>query len=141
MIIHPLKISKFQFSNPNLIKLVFEINPNFDEELFESLKLESQTKIIKTQGQNTANVEMCLDIGGMKKEYPFAIKIIMASDFKWKDELEEALVDKLLKANAPSLILSYMRPIVSNITNNSKYSVFNLPFLDMQNNEADIEEI
>lgn len=136
-----MKKSKFQFSNPNLLKLVFEINPNFDEELFESLKLESQTKIIKTQGQNKANVEMCLDIGGMKKEYPFAIKIIMASDFMWEDELEEALVDKLLKANAPSLILSYMRPIISNITNNSKYSVFNLPFLDMQNNEANIEEI
>lgn len=136
-----MKKSKFQFSNPNLIKLVFEINPNFNEKLFESLKLESQTKIIKTQGQNKANVEMSLDIGGMKKEYPFVIKIIMASDFMWENELEEVLADKLLKANAPSLILSYMRPIISNITNNSKYSVFNLPFLDMQNNEADIEEI
>lgn len=34
-----------------------------------------------------------------------------------------------------------MRPIISNITNNSKYPVYNLPFLDMQNNEADIEEM
>lgn len=136
-----MKKSKFQFSNPNLINLVFEINPNFDEKLFKSLKLESQTKIIKAQGQNKANVEMCLDIGGMKKEYPFVIKIVMASDFMWEDELEGMLVDKLLKANATSLILSYMRPIISNITNNSKYSVFNLPFLDMQNNEADIEEV
>lgn len=65
----------------------------------------------------------------------------MASDFMWEDELEGMLEDKLLKANATSLILSYMRPIISNITNNSKYSVFNLPFLDMQNNEADIEEV
>ena len=132
-----MKKSKFQFSNPNLIKLVFEVNPNFDEKSFESLKLESHTKIIKTQDQNKANVEMCMDIGGMTNEYPFAIKIIMASDFMWEDELE----DMLLKANATSLILSYMRPIISNITNNSKYPVFNLPFLDMQNNEADIEEM
>ena len=93
------------------------------------------------QGQNKANVEMCMNIGGMKKEYPFVINIIMASDFMWEDELEEVLVDRLLKANATSLILSYMRPIISNITNNSKYPVFNLPFLDMQNNEADIEEM
>ena len=114
---------------------------NFDEKSFESLKLESHTKIIKTQDQNKANVEMCMDIGGMTNEYPFVIKIIMASDFMWEDELEDGLVDKLLKANATSLILSYMRPIISNITNNSKYPVFNLPFLDMQNNEADIEEM
>lgn len=66
-----MKKSKFQFSNPNLINLVFEINPNFDEKLFKSLKLESQTKIIKAQGQNKANVEMCLDIGGMKKRISF----------------------------------------------------------------------
>lgn len=136
-----MKKSKFQFSNPNLINLVFEVNPSFDEKLFESLKLESHTKIIKMQGQNKANVEMCMNIGGMKKEYPFVINIIMASDFMWDDELEEVLVDRLLKANATSLILSYMRPIISNITNNSKYPVFNLPFLDMQNNEADIEEM
>lgn len=136
-----MKKSKFQFSNPNLINLVFEVNPSFDEKLFESLKLESHTKIIKMQGQNKANVEMCMNVGGMKKEYPFVINIIMASDFMWDDELEEVLVDRLLKANATSLILSYMRPIISNITNNSKYPVFNLPFLDMQNNEADIEEM
>lgn len=136
-----MKKSKFQFSNPNLINLVFEVNPSFDEKLFESLKLESHTKIIKMRGQNKANVEMCMNIGGMKKEYPFVINIIMASDFMWDDELEEVLVDRLLKANATSLILSYMRPIISNITNNSKYPVFNLPFLDMQNNEADIEEM
>ena len=65
----------------------------------------------------------------------------MPSALWWEDELEDMLVDKLLKANATSLILSYMRPIISNITNNSKYPVFNLPFLDMQNNEADIEEM
>ncbi len=136
-----MKKSKFQFSNPNLVNLVFEVNPDFDEKLFESLKLESQTKVVKMQSQNKANVEMHLDIGGVEKEYPFAIKITMASDFMWEDGLEETLVDRLLKANATSLILSYMRPIISNITNNSKYSVFNLPFLDMQNNEADIEEV
>lgn len=136
-----MKKSKFQFSNPNLINLVFEVNPNFDEKSFEFLKLESHTKIRKTQDQNKANVEMCMDIGGMTNEYPFVIKIIMASDFMWEDELEDGLVDKLLKANATSLILSYMRPIISNITNNSKYPVFNLPFLDMQKNEADIEEM
>ena len=49
-----MKKSKFQFSNPNLINLVFEVNPNFDEKSFESLKMESQTKIIKTQDQNKA---------------------------------------------------------------------------------------
>lgn len=45
-----------------------------------------------------------------------------------------------LKVNAPSLLLGYMRPLISNITNSSQYPTFNIPFLDMQENEAIFEE-
>lgn len=44
------------------------------------------------------------------------------------------------KVNAPSLLLGYMRPLISNITNSSQYPTFNIPFLDMQENEAIFEE-
>ncbi len=134
-----MKKSKFQFSNPNLTNLRFEVNSEFDEKLFKSLQLETQTKVMKAQETNRANVEVCLTVGGMEKEYPFEVELVMHSDFEWEDDLEEELVDKLLQTNAPSLILSYMRPIISIITNNSEYPVFNLPYLDMQNNEARFE--
>lgn len=134
-----MKRSKFQFSNPNLTNLHFEINSAFDEKLFKSLRLETRTKVMKAQGKNKANVEVCLAVGGMEPEYPFEIKLTMCSDFEWEDDLEKDLADRLLQTNAPSLILSYMRPIISNITNNSEYPVFNLPYLDMQNNVAQFE--
>ena len=44
------------------------------------------------------------------------------------------------KVNAPSLLLGYMRPLISNITNSSQYPTFDIPFLDMQENEAIFEE-
>lgn len=43
-------------------------------------------------------------------------------------EISEAM----LKCNAPALLLSYMRPIVANITNVSKFPVYNLPFVNFQ---------
>lgn len=135
-----MKKSKFQFNNPNLTYLTFELNDDFKEELFESIKLAAQTKVMKFKEQNKANVELSLNIGGTEAEFPFELKIAMMFEFVWEDGLDETLVDTLLKVNAPSLILSYLRPIVATITNNSKYAVLNLPYLDMQDNEAVFEE-
>ena len=55
----------------------------------------------------------------------------MASDFKWED-LDEKTVDSMLNLNAPALLLSYMRPIVANITNSSKFPTYNLPFINFK---------
>lgn len=64
----------------------------------------------------------------------------MEAIFTWENNLDPNMVKKLLKVNAPSLLLGYMRPLISNITNSSQYPTFNIPFLDMQENEAIFEE-
>ena len=35
-----MKNSKFQFSNPNLTKLVFKANPDFEQSLYKGISLE-----------------------------------------------------------------------------------------------------
>lgn len=65
----------------------------------------------------------------------------MKAEFKWEKNIESSLADKLLKSNAPSLLLSYMRPIIANVTGNSAYPAFNIPYMDMTGNEAIIQEI
>lgn len=135
-----MKKSKFQFSNPCLINLVFSINDGFESSNFETLKMTGKTKILKSKEHNNAVVEFSIILGDKSTSSPYYINATMKSEFKWEEGLDEDAVDSLLKANAPSLILGYLRPIIANITNMSEYPVFNIPFIDMQANEADIEE-
>lgn len=63
------------------------------------------------------------------KDTPFSLESEMQSDFYLKESLPEKEVKILLQQNAPSLLLAYMRPIVSAITGYS-FQSFKLPFLD-----------
>lgn len=135
-----MKNSKFQFSNPNLTELIFKTNADFEQSLYKGMSLESKTNVLKSKESNNAIVELKILVGKEENTYPFFVKATMNAEFKWEKELDEKTVDDLLKKNAPSLILSYIRPIIATVTNNSKYPVFNLPYIDMQNNIAVIEE-
>ncbi len=136
-----MKNSKFQFDNPVLSYLKFEMNDNFNEMMYSGIKLLGKTEIVKSQTENKAQVSFRLLIGEETESSPFFIDIEMCSNFAWEDELKENddTVDKLLKANAPSLLLGYIRPLIATITSASKYPSFHVPFLDMQDNEAEIK--
>lgn len=135
-----IKPSKFQFNNPILKGILFEINENFDEDNYSGVKLSGKTKITKLRQKNKAKVAFKLSVGEKTPSCPFYIDIEMEAIFTWENNLEPNIVKKLLKVNAPSLLLGYMRPLISNITNSSQYPTFNIPFLDMQENEAIFEE-
>ncbi|MBQ5430657.1 MAG: protein-export chaperone SecB [Lachnospiraceae bacterium] len=46
------------------------------------------------------------------------------------DELTNEQINDLLRINGAAVLYSYLRPIVSNLTNNSALPVLNLPFID-----------
>ena len=46
---------------------------------------------------------------------------VEGANFRWNDELDDNMIDRLLNQNAPSLLLSYLRPIVAQVTSASKY--------------------
>ncbi len=54
-------------------------------------------------------------------DIPTYIKAIEGANFRWNDELDDNMIDRLLNQNAPSLLLSYLRPIVAQVTSASKY--------------------
>ena len=54
-------------------------------------------------------------------DIPCYIKAIEGANFRWNDELDDNMIDRLLNQNAPSLLLSYLRPIVAQVTSASKY--------------------
>ncbi len=120
--------SSFQFKAPVLESIEFMVNDLFNVKDFEGFdSVDSDLKISKNN--NHAKVEMYLEIGEKTELYPFYVRITMSSEFRWIDSSEEQ-IEGYLNVNAPALLLSYMRPIVANITNSSKYEVLNLPFIN-----------
>lgn len=82
------------------------------------------TAIIKENKEAVVNLK--LKIGENNEKYPFHIELEIYATFKCEDE---GLFDKLVKNNAPALLLSYARPIISLVTAQSGYPAFNLPFM------------
>ncbi|MGJ8731233.1 protein-export chaperone SecB [Listeria aquatica] len=132
--------STFQFKNPRLTNVIFDVNFQFDLENYNQNALtEGKIKISRTEG-NFANVVFTIFIGERTNEFPFYIKIDMESDFTWTDSLKDEEVESLLLYNAPSLLLSYIRPIVSALTNSSEFPVYNIPFIDFTSSDVDVED-
>lgn len=125
-----LKESEFQFRNPTLNNLSFYINEDFQEEKYKGLgDITSNLEIKRQEDKNKALVILSLKIGEKSDDRPFCIEICMQSEFIWKN-LDDEKVKSLLSLNAPALLVSYMRPYISTVTNGSKYPIFNLPFID-----------
>ena len=133
-----MKKSKFQFTDPELEKLEFDINTAYNADKFDGIVLESHTQV-KRNDSNEAYIALTLRIGGNEENQPFSILVKMSANFSWEENLEEKLVKSLLKSNAPAALLSYIRPIVSMMTMSSRYPALNIPFIDFTQNEISEE--
>lgn len=135
--------SSFQFNNPSVTTLNFEINDDFYSEDFDGFDDIEITRNIRMPEENAQNaiVSIVFDLGQKNEKSPFKIHIRMESEFTWTesmntlDEEGNKHVDTFLKYNAPSLIMSYMRPVIAGITNSSKFPAYNIPFMDFRNLE------
>ena len=61
--------SKFQFSNPELEKIEFSINQNFDEEKYDGIAMQSNIEVQMLEG-NEALVKLTLSIGNSTDSQP-----------------------------------------------------------------------
>lgn len=136
--------SNFKFSNPYLKKMDFEINKDFNKDEYEG-DMNPKAKLLvrksKDSDKNIAWVFLNITLGEKTKEYPFFLECEMFSDFHWTKDIDNS-IDQYLELNAPSLLLSYMRPIISNITGSSGFAPFHMPFIDFSRRtlEKDYEE-
>ena len=127
--------SKFQFSDPQLEQIQFLVNQDFDEEKFDGITLNSKTNV-KAMENNEAKVSLTITVGNNKEE-PFYWLITMSAVFSWDAGMDKELIKQLLRTNAPAALLSYIRPFIANMTMNTQYPAFNLPFLDFTKNQIE----
>ena len=124
-----LKESKFKFEKPILKRFSFNENEAFEKK--EELKIEIELEKEIESKEKTGVVSVILKTVN-SNEIPFFIEIEMYSKFIWEEELTEEEIINALEINAPSLLISYIRPLVALVTGSSKYPAWNIPFLDMR---------
>lgn len=124
-------ISEFKFSNPRLIKLNFQLNSNHLPLKKHETKMNiSVSHSANKINENEAAVELNIQIGEASNCAPFLIDLSIGAKFKLDAAVEETDFDKLLEVNAPALLFSYARPIISSITSQAGMKPLNLPFVN-----------
>ena len=117
-----LKESKFKFEKPILKRFSFNENEAFEKK--EELKIEIELEKEIERKEKTGGVSVILKTVN-SNEIPFFIEIEMYSKFIWEEELTEEEIINALEINAPSLLISYIRPLVALVTGSSKYPAWN----------------
>lgn len=132
-----MKESIFQFSDPKLRSIHFNVNENFSQEAYNGFTLTNKVfkSIVEENREAIVSLELC--IGEKSEKSPFNIELEIYAKFKCDDE---AMFKKLIDTNAPAMLLSYARPIVSLVTSQSGYPAFNLPFMNFTQEDDDHKE-
>lgn len=125
-----------KFKNPQLLDLSFKMNSNFNKEVYEGFG-ETNVQIENQVTDNTSEelVFLTIRLGEETEKFPFFMEVKMSSVFSWDDSVEEQTKKSLLDVNAPAILYSYIRPIISNITSASGYPPFILPFMNFTESE------
>ena len=129
-----MTISSFQFTQPLLTKANFEMRSP-KEGAQPSVDLHLQRNIINIEGKNQALVELIVQLNKKeneeKEDAHFVCEVAMQSLFSWSEDISEEQAKSLLKINASSTLLSYIRPVVASLTNMSPVPVYNIPYINM----------
>lgn len=126
-------VSSFQFSNPSLLKLSFILNDGFKKEDDSKINipLDQHVEIQPGPEENSAFVVLSLLIGKKDDSTPFFIESEEAALFRWDPQkVDKEHSKKLLKQNAPALLLAYLRPTISVITSASPFAAYDIPFMN-----------
>lgn len=129
--------SILQFTDPNLVESIFIENPKYTGRLdvSQNMKISTTHSDIKLENELEKSSIVSLTVANFDRidvnsEKPFFIRQTMRAKFVWKQGLNGHEEENLLKINAASLLLSYIRPQVRSITSLSKFSEQNIPFID-----------
>lgn len=127
------KESNFQLINlPKILKFKFDANQesisdktNLNLGVSSKSEINYEDKIIQIQLE--INIET-------EKGGPFQIDSTIVGDFKFKNNPEEDELMIFVKSIAPSILLSYSRPIISQFITYSGYPPYIIPLLDLREN-------
>lgn len=127
-----MKTSTFQFTDPKIVQLKYNKNDDFDLKE-KKVKLKNNfsvnTKDVSYEDMN-AIVTLITEVGEESSDQPFYLSIEVSAKFHSNEKISDDEFDKYLNINAPALLLSYSRPIISLITAQAGFPAIHLPFVN-----------
>jgi preprotein translocase subunit SecB len=109
--------SNFQLKSQRLISVAFELNPNFKRSGEIELDVDILSEVVD-QREKFAIVR--LKLAAFKKTEqdtaPFKSNIVVEGVFTWSDPIEESELQSFLNINAPAVLMSFIRPVLSQLT-------------------------
>ena len=109
--------SNFQLTEQRIISFDYKTNKNF--KFSGSLDLEYNINVNSTiveDGIGVVTLDITVFKGKNFEEVPFIINISIEGVFNWIIDIKEEELKILLDENAPAILLSYIRPFISQIT-------------------------
>lgn len=133
-----LEPSNFQLMNkPRVTKSIFSINKDFDLNSEVSLEIGNEIKVMKLPYKEmsalvTLNLRFFEE--NNPKDIPFNLEIEIEAIFEWGKEQEAEAIQlaNLLRENAPAILYSYLRPIITNISMEANLPPLIIPLMNFR---------
>lgn len=128
--------SGFQFTNPVLEDIQFKNYPIKTDikksKVNVSVQFNSQVSDPQKIGQLLVS-KLALTVNAKcteNKNRIYSIKVVYSSSFRSNSKMKVEEFANLVKVNGSSLLLSYVRTLIADLTSRSGYDAFQLPFVD-----------
>lgn len=127
-----MKKSNFQLVSQRLLKVEFTVNKNYNPPKDHKIPINysPQINVQKYDNENAADVFFKMEIfkNDGSDKYPFYINLLIKGYFKWNEGLGN--IDNYLHVNAPAVLMSYLRSIVSQLTIQAGFPPLILPLIN-----------
>lgn len=131
-------MSSYSFSTPHILASSLSANPHYksseasDDVTFQDVEFVVNSQKIKeglSMFLTVRNAGEDEPLGKRNLKYDF--QFIMQANFSWKDELSDKEISDFSKTSAVTLIISYARVYLNQITSMGLYGPVQLPFVDV----------
>ena len=125
-----MKESFFKLRSQFTEEIIFKKNSDFKD---RKIKLKFSHRLeIKNIDEGSSNVKLIFNIFTEEElaESPFFISITQSGKFEYPSNLDKNNLENLLNINAPAVLLSYIRGIISQITAFSGYPALIVPLMN-----------
>ena len=124
-----MKKSNLQFTDPHIKKIDFRIG---EEVVNSSIPISIEIEDNINSRSKEASIDLNLVIGEISADNEittsFYFNGIISANFRWKEDIED--LDDTLKVSGGTVLLSYMRPILANLTMQAGIKPLKLPFVN-----------
>lgn len=134
------KIDRYlQFDDPTVSEFDLKVNEQFDiVDGLEQLDIKTMIEMppeLEIDWSSAVPVYLSLFVNLDRDQVPYKISSKISSYFKVDDEISNVDALQILQTDAATILLSYLRPLVSMMTAASGFPAMTLPMIDFNSED------